>query len=647
VFGAAYFIWSPTLLGMRSIELFCCCPGESEILIGRDEHNMVQAMTAQIVITLSIISAAMVLFVWNRVPAAVVAVGTSLALYFAGILTTQETLGGFGDPVVILIAALLAIASGLEIAGVGAWAGQLLIRHTGKSDTWRIVAIMIVAAIFSALIGMNGAVAAMLSVTVVVAVRTGVAPSRLMIPLAFACLTGSKLTLLGTPVNVIAAAQADEAGVGHIGFFEWSVLGVPLLAGTILIIVLFGKSLLPERRGQSIPADLSTHAHTLVEQYRLQDGLNHFRVRQTSAYVGKSRTEIDLENYPGLHLVALLDGASATPLERDQIADGDRILVRGNAEAAGQFAADMHLAVREDDMTTPVGDALLNRSSGLAEVVIPTRSKMIGQLVFPGMTTEHADLMVLAIQRGGVEMRQEAVTLRAGDHLLLQGTWKGLDQYLSDPKVLVVDAPESLQKQAVALGLGARAAVAILILLVVLLSFDITPAPIAAVICAALMLVTGVLTLPQFYKGIDWNTCILIGAMIPPATAMSKTGAATLIGDYVVNALGSGGPYVVLAGIFLVTAVISQFISNTSAALVMMPIGLATATEMGVSALPMMMGVAMGASASFLTPFANGVSLMVYGPGGYRFGDFWKIGLPVTIWALIVTVVVVPLYWKF
>lgn len=425
------------------------------------------------------------------------------------------------------------------------------------------------------------------------------------------------------------------------------MLGVPLLAGTILIIVLFGKSLLPERRGQSIPADLSTHAHTLVEQYRLQDGLHHFRVRQTSAYVGKSRAEVDLENYPGLHLVALLDGASATPLERDQIADGDRILVRGNAEAAGQFAADMNLSIREDDMTTPVADALLNRGSGLAEVVIPTRSKMIGQSVFPGMTTEHADLMVLAIQRGGVEMRQEAVTLRAGDHLLLQGTWKGLDQYLSDPKVLVVDAPEALQKQAVALGPGARAAVAILILLVVLLSFDITPAPIAAVICAALMLVTGVLTLPQFYKGIDWNTCILIGAMIPPATAMSKTGAATLIGDYVVNALGSGGPHVVLAGIFLVTAVISQFISNTSAALVMMPIGLATATEMGVSALPMMMGVAMGASASFLTPFANGVSLMVYGPGGYRFGDFWKIGLPVTIWALIVTVVVVPLYWKF
>lgn len=602
-------------------------------------------MTTHIAITLFVIAAAMVFFVWNRVPAAVVAVCASLALYFTGVLTMQETLGGFGDPVVVLIAALLAIASGLEIAGVGAWAGQLLIRHTGTNHVWRIVAIMIVAAVFSALIGMNGAVAAMLPVTVAVAVRTTVSPSRLMIPLAFACLSGAKLTLLGTPVNVIAATQAEEAGVGHIGFFEWAVLGLPLLGGTILITVLFGRSLLPERRGHSIPADLSAHANTLVEQYRLEDGLHHLRVREISPYIGKSRTEIDLKNYPGLHLVALLDGQSEAPLQRDRIAEGDLILVRGKAQAAGRLAADMHLAIREGE-AAPVSDVLLSRASGLAEVVIPMRSKMIGQSAFPGMVTEDGDLMVLAIQRGGVEC-QEPVMLRAGDHLLLQGTWQALDRYLSDPKVLVVDSPEVVQKQAVALGPGAYSALAILLLLVVLLGFNIVPAPIAAVVCAALMLITGVLTLPQFYRGIDWNTCILIGAMIAPATAMTKTGAAALIGDYVVDVLGAAGPHAVLAGIFLVTAAISQFISNTSSALVMMPIGLATASELGVSALPLMMSVAMGASASFLTPFANGVSLMVYGPGGYRFGDFWKLGLPVMIWALIVTVVVVPLFWKF
>jgi di/tricarboxylate transporter len=604
-------------------------------------------LTTQIILTLAIIAAAMVFFVWNPVPPAVVAVCTALALYFTGILTMPETLAGLGDPVVILIAALLGIGVGLEVAGVGAWAGQLLIRFTGSSETWRIVAIMVVAAVFSGLIGMNGAVAAMIPVVVVVAVRTGAAPSKLMIPLAFACLTGSNLTMLGTPVNVIATTQADEAGVGHIGFFEWSVLGIPLLAGTIVIMLLFGRWLLPERRSRSIPVDLSAHADTLVEQYKLGDGLHYFRVRSTSPYVGKSRTDIDLSNYGGLHLVGVLDGRSATPLERPAISEGDLVLVRGDGETAGRLAADMRLGVREDDGSGSLAGQLLNRASGLAEVIVPLRSKIIGQSMFPGMATEDGDLMVLAIQRGGIDMRDEPVVLSAGDHLLLQGTWKALDRYLAEPKLLVVDSPEAVQRQAVALGKGAPAAIAILVLLIILLAFNIVPAPIAAVVCAALMLIARVVTLPQFYRGIDWNICILIGAMIAPATAMTKTGAAALIGDYVVKALGSAGPHVVLAGIFVVTAVVTQFISNTSAALVMMPIGVATASELSVSALPMMMAVAMGASASFLTPFANGVSAMVYGPGAYRFGDFWKIGSIVMVWALIVTVVVVPLFWKF
>jgi di/tricarboxylate transporter len=604
-------------------------------------------MTYPIAITLAIILLAMVLFVWNPIPAAVVAVCASLALYFTGVLTMPETLAGFGDPVVILIAALLAIASGLEIAGVGAWAGQLLMRRTGQNEKVRLIAIMVVAAIFSGLIGMNGAVAAMLPVVVVVAVRTGAAPSRLMIPLAFACLTGSKLTLLGTPVNVIAATQAEEVGLGHIGFFEWSVLGVPLLLGTIVITILFGKALLPERRSQAIPADFSAHAHTLVEQYRLEHGLHTFRVQASSPLIGKDRADIDLVAYPRLHLVAVLESDGSAPLERDELAQDDLILVRGETEMARRFATDMWLQASERDEAGPVADLLLSRDSGLLEVVIPQRSRMIGQTVFSGMTTEDGNLMFLAIQRGGDEMRQAAVALRAGDHLLLQGTWSALDSYLADSRVLVVDAPDIIKKQAVPLGQGAPAALGILLLLVVLLAFDIVPAPIAAVVCATLMVVARVLTISQFYRGIDWNTCILIGAMIPPAIAMTKTGAAALIGDYIVTALGASGPHAVLAGIFVATAIISQFISNTSSALVMMPIGLATASEMGVSALPMMMSVAMGASASFLTPFANGVSLMVYGPGGYRFGDFWRLGLIVMAWALIVTVVVVPVYWPF
>ncbi len=238
-------------------------------------------------------------------------------------------------------------------------------------------------------------------------------------------------------------------------------------------------------------------------------------MRDTSPYIGRTRNAIDLAGYSGLHLVAVLEADGGTPLQHDEIAAGDLVLVRGEAEAAGRLATDTHLAIREHDEQAPVADVLFGRTSGLAEVVIPMRSKMIGQTSFPGMTTEDGELMVLAVQRGEGPMRQEARVLQAGDHLLLQGTWKALDQHLADPNMLVVDSPEVVKKQAVALGPGARPALAILLLLIVLLAFELVPPPIAAVICATLMVVAGVVRLPQVYRGIDWNTCLLIGAMIP------------------------------------------------------------------------------------------------------------------------------------
>ena len=596
-------------------------------------------------ITLSIIGLALILFAWNVVPAAVVAIGASLALYFTGVLTMNEALTGFGDPVVVLIAALLAMAVALETTGIGAWAGQLLLRLGGRSETVLIVALMVVAAIFSALIGMNGAVAAMLPVTVVIAVRTGIAPSRLMIPLALACLQGAKLTLLGSPVNVIAATQAEEAGVGHIGFFQWAWLGIPQLVGSIIIVLLLGKRLLPERRSQSIPADFSGHGHTLVEHYRLEESLHQLVVSGSSPLVGTAKNALDLGRYPDVRPVAFLDHADNQPLEREKLEARDLVLVRGGADEVRRLASDLGLEVHEHGAA--LADVLLGRDSGLAEVVIPQRSAMIGTTVFPGMTTEDEDLVVLAVQRGGAELVRPRLTLRPGDHLLLQGSWPALERYLSNGQVLVIDSPELVKSQAVALGRGAPMALAILGLLVVLLVFNITPAPVAALVCACLMVVTRVVRLQQVYRGIDWNTVILIGAMIAPATAMTKSGAAQMIGDHVVSALGDAGPTVVLAGLFLVATVISQFISNTSTALVMMPIALATASDLHVSALPMMVSVAMGASASFLTPFANGVSLMVYGPGGYKFGDFWRLGLWVLAWTIIVTVIVTPLVWPF
>jgi di/tricarboxylate transporter len=602
---------------------------------------------SDVAITLTIIGLALVLFAWNPVPAAVVATGTSIALYLTGVLTMPEALTGFGDPVVVLIAALLAIAVAVELTGVGTWAGQLLLRHSGGNETTLMVALMLVAAVFSGLIGMNGAVAAMLPVTIIIAVRTGTSPSLLMIPLALACLKGAKLTLLGSPVNVIAATQAEDHGAGHIGFFSWALLGIPQLAGSIIIVLFLGKKLLPLRTSDTIPADFSGHAHTLVEHYNLENGLHQLRLPDGSPLVGTSRRAVDLREYAGVRAVAFLDHEDNRPLERDRLEAGDLILVRGDEHEVDRLAADLRLEVRAHGEQAALAEVLLGRDSGLAEVVVPQRSPMIGTTVFPGMTSEDHEVSVLAVQRGGAELIRSRLTLRSGDHLLLQGSWAALERYLSHAHLLVIDSPDVVRPQAVPLGRGAGRVFAIMALLVVLLVFNITPAAVACVICACLTVVLRVVRLPQLYRGIDWNTCLLIGAMIAPARAMEKSGAARMIGDHIVGWLGDLGPTAVLTGLFLAATILTQFISNTSTALVMMPIGLAAADDMQVSALPMVMSVAMGASASFLTPFANGVSLMVYGPGGYRFGDYWRIGVPVLIWTLVVTVAVTPLVWQF
>jgi di/tricarboxylate transporter len=213
--------------------------------------------------------------------------------------------------------------------------------------------------------------------------------------------------------------------------------------------------------------------------------------------------------------------------------------------------------------------------------------------------------------------------------------------------VLVVDAPDLVRRQAVLLGFKVKEAIAILVVLVILLSTGWVPLAVAAVVCAVAVVLLGVLTVPQAYKGIHWNTCILVGGMIPLATAMTQTGAAELIAETIVTVVGDGGPLALLAGLFIVTAAIGSLISNTATALVMLPIAVAVGREIGVSAMPLIIAVTMSSHGALLTPVSTPVNLMVMGPGGYKFGDYWKFGLPILVWWLIVAVVVVPLYWRF
>ena len=391
---------------------------------------------SSITLTFAIVVAIVVLFVWNRIPVVLVALGTALALYFTGVTNLQELLGGLGDPAVIFIASLFVVSTGLDATGVTAWAGQGLIARSGQSRVRLLVLMMSLVAVLTALISVNGAVAALLPVIVVMAIRLGRAPSQLLMPLAFSAHCGSLLALTGTPVNVLVSEAATEAGLPPFGFFSFAVAGIPLVAGTILIVVLFGQRLLPERSGRSLPSDLSRHARTLVEQYRLNDGLFQLRVRPSSPYVGSASGGVDLTDYAGLTLVAIQAVEGTGRALRPALAAGDILIVRGTAETAAGLASDKLLAFREGDAPTDIAGALFNRSSGLAEVVIPPRSDMIGQSVFPGMVTPGGDLVILAVQRAGEDQGPDETVLASGDTLLLQGTWEALDEHLDDPNVL-------------------------------------------------------------------------------------------------------------------------------------------------------------------------------------------------------------------
>jgi di/tricarboxylate transporter len=597
---------------------------------------------SDISITFAIVAAVVVLFVSNRVPVVIVALATPVALYVSGILDVREAVMGLGDPIVIFLASLFVVSAGLEAAGVTSWAGKLLAEQAGTSQTRLLALIMLLSALLSALIGFVGTVAALLPVVVVIAVRLGRPTSQLLMPLAFSASAGGLLTLTGSPVNLVTFNAAQEAGVGALGYFEFAVAGVPLVLGVMAIVLLFSKRLLPDRSGESMPADFSAHTQTLVEQYRLEDGLHRLRVKSTSPWVGALRSEIDLSAYPGLNLVDMQRGTGALP-----IAEGDVLLVQGDAQAAGRLAEDNLLAFRAEDGAEGVAGTLLNRDFGLAEVVIPPRSELIGETVFPGMLSRDCDLMILAVQRGGENLAATPTQLAVGDTILLQGTWQALDKKLANPRVLVVDSPEVVRRQAVALGAGAKEAIAILAVLVILLSTALVPPAIAGLACACAMVVSGVLTVPQAYKGVDWSSVILIGGMIPLSTAMTQTGAADLIADQLLAVVGDAGPYALLAGLFVLTAILGQLISNTATALIVFPIAVAASIDMGISPKTVLMSITVAAGASFLTPVATPPNLMVMGPGGYRFGDYWKLGLPCTLWFFVVAVFLVPLFWRF
>lgn len=593
--------------------------------------------------TAIVIVATIGLFCWNRLPVIVVAVGAALALWATGVVTLDQAFAGFGDRATLFVASLFVVSAALERTGVTAWAGQYLIARAGDNGLKRLLIIMMVAAgSLSALITGSGAIAALMPVAVMAAVRLRQSPSQLLMPLAFASHAGSNLLLTGAPKNILVSEALEDAGLKGFAFAEFALVGLPLLAGTIAIILLLGKRLLPLRSSARLPADFSQHAQTLVEHYGLRDGIFRLRVRSTCGYVGLAPADLDIGTDGRLGLMAVQAQETGAPLRTPAIAVGDYLLVRGDAEAVARFAAEKHLALRGEGEDA----GIFSERSGLAEVVIPPRSALIGRSLFPGMVTDSGDLVVLAVQRAGADIKP-GTTLLAGDTLLLEGSWEALDLHLDDPDVLVVNSPDLVRRQAVPMGAGAGVTLAVLGCLVAMLASGMVPPAVAGLVSAGALLLARIMTVEQAYGAINWTTVILIAAMMPLSTAMVQSGAAKVVADHLVALTGGAGPFVFLAGLFVLTATLGQVMSNTATTMLVIPVAMAAAAGMGVSPRPVLMSLCVAGAASFLTPIATATNMMVMGPGGYRFDSYWKLGTPLMLWFFIVAVIYVPMVWSF
>ncbi|OBF99048.1 citrate transporter [Mycobacterium sp. 852002-51152_SCH6134967] len=598
-------------------------------------------------LSLVIVGVAVVLFIWNRLPVEVVAIGVALLLYFTGLVDTRTLFSGFGDAVIVFIASLFVVSEGLEASGVTAWVSRTLTRLAGRAYARLTATVMSLGAMVSAVITVNGAAAALVPVTVSVARRARIAPSKVLIPLAFGASAGALLTLGGSPVNVLIYDASRDHGGSGFGYFEFALVGVPLVLVTVLVAVVFGRRLLPERESTTLPSDFSGYLPRLMEHWGLNRRLFRLTIDEGSAAVGVPVRDVvsphgaDSEPTGGnLILVAAQSRGGRIVDDHHRLEPGDVLTVDGNDEVVAAFGKRTGGSV--EHLPGGQSDDLLGPDTGLAELVVPPRSDWLGQQAFPGLAW--SGLTVLSVHRMNSDVGARVVELAQGDTILVHGRWAAIDR-LTSSGLLVVDSTEEVRRQTVALNRTAPRALAVLAAMIVLLVTGIVPPAVAALLAALAMVASRVVRTDQVYRAIPWQTIILIGALIPLSTAIQASGAAEQIARPIVDLVGNRSPYLLLAVLFVLTAVLGQFISNVATVLVVIPIAVAAATDSDISVHATLMLVALAGAASLLTPIATPANMIVLNPGGYRFGDYWRLGIVTMVAWFAVAMVVIPVWW--
>lgn len=609
-------------------------------------------MTGETLFVFGVLFATVVLFATDRVRLDIVAILVILALSLSGILTAKESVAGFGDPVVLLIAGLFVVGEGLYRTGIAYGVGNWLMRVAGTSEVRLLVLMMLVVAGLSAFMSSTGAVAILIPVVLTIASKIGVNPSRLLMPLAIASLIGGMLTLIGTPPNLIVSNALSSAGHAPFAFFDFAPIGLLVLLVAIVYVVAVRRRFLPGDEGASDTQGSEQRTmRDLADAYGIADRFARLRIGAHSPLAGTTIAQALLRTRYGVTVLAIERKAKLRPSIIPALMD--TALLQGDILYIGADEAQLAQVIEAENLEPLSLDEKQReeviKEVGMAEVMLTPSSPLIGKSLKEARFRERYGLNAIGIQRKGEPLGQAGPQSRLafGDVILIAGGWKNIDLINAQKHDFVLlTLPAEMQEVAPA---RSRAPIAMLVMLgmLVLLTLGDMASVTAILIAALAMVVSRCVSMEEAYRSINWQSIVLIAGMLPMATALEKTGGVKLIVDGLVSAAGDFGPYALMLGLFVVTSLFSQFISNTATTVLVAPIAIGAAQGMGVDPYAFLMTVAIAASTAFSTPVASPVNMLVLGPGKYRFNDFVKMGVPLQLLAMIMTLLAVPIVFPF